>query len=267
MSAPTFDPVAQHSTWSGPELRGLVAAEARKTWSTSAWWALLVPAAPLTLVVTWIIARDGQLAHAQAVALASFAVTFTALFGAVSATAEYRHHTITTSYLGAADRPKLLVAKLIFAGMVGAGYAVVCAGFGMVGMLFGDTNPGNELSLVLQVSAGAVPVLALWAMLGVGLGTLLRNQVLAVLAVVLYLMLAEPIIAVLAGLADLQRFSIYLPAGSAVAAIEGLTGGQQYGGGFGVAAHPWWVMLLVFLAYAALVSVAGATAAQRRDIT
>jgi len=267
MSAPTLDPVVQRSTWSGRELRGLVAAEVRKTWSTSAWWALLVPAALLSLAVTWIVARDGQLAHAQAMALASFAVTFTALFGAVSASAEYRHHTITTSYLGAADRPKLLVAKLILAGMVGAGYAVVCAGFGIVGMLFGDTHPGGELSQVLQVSAGAVPVLALWAMLGVGLGTLLRNQVLAVLAVVWYLMLAEPIIGVLAGLAGLQRFAIYLPSGSAAAAIEGLSGGQQFGGGFGVAAHPWWLMLLFFLGYTALVSVAGAAAAQRRDIT
>jgi len=265
MSAPALE-IPQYGPWSARALRDRVRAESRKTFSTAAWWALLLPAALCSLAIGAISAKDGRLAHSQAIALGSFGVIFAALFGVVCATAEYRHHTVTTSYLGAANRPTLTVAKLVFAALVGGGYALVCAALSILGMVLRGRHVAAELPSVLLVTAGAVLVLALWAVLGVGFGTWVGNQVFGVLVILLYLLLVEPILAVLAKLADLHSYITYLPSGSSLAALDGLTGGEQFGGRFGIAS-PWWLMLLVFAGYTAVITLVGTGAAQRRDIT
>lgn len=271
MSAPGTDlpavrpAAAPGGAWSARALRGLAAAEIRKTLSTSVWWAMLIPAGLVSMVIAMITATDGRLGHSQAFALGSFGVVFALLFGTVSASAEYRHHTIATSYLVTADRARLTVAKMAVAAVVGAGYALVTSALGIAGMLVRGAHPFAELGSVLQVSAVAVVVFALWAVLGVGFGTLVSSQVLAVVGVLLYLLIVEPILQVLAAVADLDRLGPYLPGPAAATSLEALTG-EQFGGGFGVG-PPWWLMLLVFFGYTVLVGLVGTATAHRRDIT
>ncbi len=107
-------------------------------------------------------------------------------------------------------------------------------------------------------------VFALGAMLGVGLATLIGKQLFAVLTVLLYL-IVEPIAVWLVALTDWVGLTTYLPVQAAGTALGGLTGGAQFGGGFGVA-QPWWLMLLVFIGWAAVVGLAGTVVAQRRDV-
>lgn len=257
--------------WSAGTLLNLVVSETRKTLSTAAWWALLVSAGLLSALVTLVTAEAGGLAFtpslAQAIALGSFAAKFAVVFGVVCASGEYRHRTITTSYLTAAGRPQLLVAKVVLAAVMGAVYAVVAALLGLLGMLIGGaTVSGTDLNALLEVSAAAILVLALWAVLGVGLGTLINNQLAAIVSVLVYLLLVEQIISGLAALSDLGRIDDYLPGGAASTALTGLSGEGLFGGFSGMTL-PWWVALLIFLGYAVVAVLAGAAGAQRRDIT
>jgi ABC-2 type transport system permease protein len=263
MSAAVLDK-AQHSTWSAAEMRGLVVSEFRKTLATSAWWALLIPGVLLAVGVLALRARDEYVAFSVASASA-WASLFAVLFGAVCASAEYRHNTIATSYLSAANRPKLVAAKMTCAAVVGAIYGVVCAAAAVAAVPLTGTAYGNEWPWILAVSAGAAVVFALWAVLGVGLGTLLRSQVGTVVCALLYVLLIEPIIGTVFSISGWDRVSDYLPDRSATLSLHGLTGGEQFGGQFGVAT-PWWLMLLVAAGYAAVFIVAGIAAAQRRDI-
>lgn len=258
--------------WSPGTLVNLVVSETRKTLSTAAWWALLVSAGLLSALVTLVTAEAGGLAFtpslAQAIALGSFAAKFAVVFGLVCASAEYRHRTITTSYLTAPGRPQLLVAKVVVAAVMGAVYAVVAAVLGLLGMLFGGaTVTGSDLGTVVEVSAAAILVLALWAVLGVGLGTLINNQLAAIVSVLVYLLLVEQIISGLAALSELGRIDDYLPGGAASAVLTGLSGEGLFGGAFSGMTLPWWVALLIFLGYAVVAVLAGAAGAQRRDIT
>jgi ABC-2 type transport system permease protein len=237
-------------------MSALMVSELRKTVSTSAWWALLIPAVLVALLLGWV-----ELPAASMYFSLNFALLFAILFGVVCATAEYRHRTIATSYLVAGNRHGFLVAKMVLAAVVGAGYAVVTTAMTIAGQLVSGFPIGADLPSMLRGGAGAVLVLAMGAVLGVGFGSLVGRQLLAVLAAVLYL-LVEPFVVVLV---DRPGVTAYLPGSSADTALGGLTGGAQFGGGFGVA-QPWWLMLLVFAGWAAVAGLAGTVAAQRRDI-
>jgi ABC-2 type transport system permease protein len=259
--------------WSGRALLRLVVAEFRKALSTSAWWALLVPAALVALLVTLVQAEFAGLAFlpslAQAWALGSFAARFAVVFGLVVATAEYRHRTITTSYLTAPGRPQLLVAKVVLTAAAGVLYALVCAVCGLLGMLMsgGSGLGGSDLAGVLRVSAVALLTFALWAVLGVGIGTLISNQLAAIIGVLIYLLLVENIIVGLATVSNLGRIDDYLPGGAASASLTGLAETSPFGGALTGLTVPWWMALLIFIGYTGVAVLAGAAAAQRRDTT
>jgi ABC-2 type transport system permease protein len=259
MSAPTLGTVPRRS-WPARELRGVVVSEIRKALSTSAWWALLIPVVLFSLV-EGSINPEGDFSALSLYLSLGFATIFAMLFGVVCATAEYRHRTIATSYLVVAQRPRLTVAKMILAAIVGAGYALISTAVTVAGLLISGTASTDELPSLLQAGAGAVLVFALWAMLGVGVGTLIGKRLLAVLASEVYL-IVEPIVVMLV---DRDGLTTYLPASSADTALGGLTDGAKFGGLFGVA-QPWWLMLLVFTGWVVVVGLGGAVAAQRRDI-
>ena len=266
MSAPTLDTVNRPAAWSVGEIRDLVRSEFRKTRSTSTWWALLIPAAVISLLLAWNSAKEGYLAANLAQAL-DFAILFATLFGALYATAEYRHNTIVTSYLNAARRPKLAVAQMILAALVGVVYGLVSVVAGFGGLLLSRTGFDGDLPWVLTVSAGSLPLFALWAVVGVGVGMLLRSQAVAVLAVLLYTMLIENVAVYLASDSPvLDKITDYLPRVATAYALSGFTGGEQFGGTFGVA-HAWWLMLLVVAGYAAVAMLVGIAAVRRRDLT
>jgi ABC-type transport system involved in multi-copper enzyme maturation permease subunit len=257
---------AQRASSFGPHLRWLVACELRKTTSTSAWWALMLPAALLSLAVGLVGAGQDLPARILLVGLGYLAPIFALLFGVVCVTAESRHNTIASSYLVAANRTSLVVAKLATAALVGAGYAVVCAVTGVVGLLVRGVDMGGDVVPLLQVSAGSVLMLALWAALGVGLGSLVRSQLVAVLLSLLYLLVGEPIIVVMLNVTGLERAARFLPSAAATATLQVLGGGLGFGGHFGIA-DPWWLTLLVFAGYLAVIVLVGTAAARRRDIT
>jgi hypothetical protein len=267
-------PAGNQVGWSGPVLLALVVSEYRKTLSTAAWWALLVPAALICGLVGLFTALAGRSTSTGPTMLA-FALshlgisTFAAIFGVVCSSAEFRHRTITTSHLVAAGRPQLLVAKAMFASVVGAGYALVCSVLGALGMLAGGGSLADNVGGTIGFVAVAVVVFALWAVLGVGLGTLLANQLGAIIGLLMYLLLVELVINVLAVLSGLGRIENYLPGGASAATLTTLasSSGTDVGGLFDATPLPWGVSLTIFFGYTLLIYAAGMAVAQARDIT
>lgn len=248
---------------------GLVNAEARKTSSTAAWWALLIPAVLLCLLVTAISESSAAVAVSKALV---FVAPFAAVFGVVCAAAEFSHRTITTSYLTAPGRAQLVLAKVALAAGVGAGYALVCVPFGLLGIVLGGNEMGSgAFSTVLGLTLVGMVVYALWAVVGVGIGMLIGNQIAAVLTVVLYLTLVELIVELMAiWVFSLENIREFLPKGSADQTLAGFAGDVSIDRLLEAPTldvTPWWVTLLVFSGYAAVAVLGGIAGAQHRDIT
>jgi ABC-type transport system involved in multi-copper enzyme maturation permease subunit len=114
------------------------------------------------------------------------------LLGVLVVTNEYQHQTATATFLTTPHRTRVVIGKLIAAVGLGALFALVTMLINLVAGLifFSQENLANGLGewpvtrAMLLNLAGYL----LWAVLGVGLGTLVRSQIgSVVLSLVLYL--------------------------------------------------------------------------------
>jgi ABC-2 type transport system permease protein len=130
------------------------------------------------------------------------------LFGAVAATGEFRHRTLAPAVLIAPDRLRLFLARVAAYALTALALAAVLALITLalgLPLLAGEKGPGLGGSDYLRVIGGGLLVATLAAALGVAFGTLVRNQVFAVIAVLVWVTILEP----LTGLID-DRLPTYL---------------------------------------------------------
>ncbi len=137
---------------------------------------------------------------------------FALLLGTVIATSEFRHGTIVTSALGSPSRWRLLPAKAVAAALAGVAMTIVAVAVNSaVGLpwlaALGETL-AFEWTQMATLAGLAGMNAALVAVLGVGVGALLRNQVAAIVAVIVVTMVVSPL---LLGLAP--DIGWYTPAG------------------------------------------------------
>ncbi|HTK67557.1 MAG TPA: ABC transporter permease [Pseudonocardia sp.] len=270
------DPGRGEAGSSQPELVAqmvaLLRSELRKTYSTAAWWALLIPAALLSLLVNLATAQGNGLAFTpglgMALALSSFSSKLAVIYGVVCASSEFRHRTITTSFLTAPGRVQLILAKAVVAALVGAVYGAVSAIAGILGAMFAGGLSGGVPENLLAVCGVAVVTFALWGALGVGVATLMSSQLAAIVAVLVYLLLVEQVVSGLVSISGLGQIESYMPGGAANTALTELASeGTLAGTLLGAGTTPWWLALLIFAGYSVLAVLAGAAVAQRRDVT
>lgn len=176
------------------------------------------------------------------------------LFGVVGATAEYRHRTVAPAALIEPARSRLTLGRMIAYGLaglaVGALMLLVALAIGIP--LLGDTSgPSLTASDYAQAVGGSLLACALGAMLGIGVGVLIANQVAAVVGTLVFLFVAEPLIGVASS--DVRPYTI----GNALAAAGGATGRHELAFAAAVAVILAWTA--IFLAVALLVD-------RRRDI-
>lgn len=251
----------------------LIAGEFTKLLTTRLWlWLLLASMALTGLYASLLIAFSDDPAtwtpplSSPAGQQTLFAVaagganTLVAVLGAIGLTNEFRHKTATATFLSTPRRGQIVAAKLTTYGIVGIGYALACLAvvtaialpwLGSKGIDVSLTDnglPGTLLSVVADI--------AIFALVGVGLGALLRNQVAAVVALLVYRFVAEPIVTGIPALAD---WTIYLP-GSASAALTQVTlTTQEF-------LEPWQGGL-VLSGYGIAFALAGTFWSVRRDVT
>ncbi|HEY0636726.1 MAG TPA: hypothetical protein VGD67_03700 [Pseudonocardiaceae bacterium] len=208
-------------------MRGLLHAELLKVFGTRVWWGLLIPVAAIAVLLGFagaaitglpsVTEETGVAVPAAALMLPismKQSAIFAAVLGVIGGAGEFRHRTIATTYLTAPSRGAVLAAKAAVYGVMGLGYGLVTALAGVLGGLAGSgadafPPPGDTL---LVIGAGCLGV-ALWGVLGVGLGMLLANQVVVLIVLLVYLVFGETLIALALtlpaiGTEDLPR---YLP--------------------------------------------------------
>lgn len=187
-----------------------IRAELFKLRTTRLYYGLLGIAAGLTVLVQVVLSgRSGASSLIPSLASAAgqrdlvtntgFALLTAAVFGAVVSTGEFRHRTVTDTYLDQPSRIRVMLAKIVTAGVAGAVFGAVGAAIAtMAGRMAvsvkGDAIvvPGADLA---RYAAGAVLGAALLAAIGCVAGSLIRSQVAAVITVFVWCLAIEQILA------------------------------------------------------------------------
>jgi ABC-type transport system involved in multi-copper enzyme maturation permease subunit len=251
----------------------LLRGEFAKLWSTRLWlWLLLATMGLTALFASLNIAfNDDPATLAPPLATAAGqrllfgtaaggAQTLVAVLAAIGMTSEYRHRTATTTFLTTPYRAKVVSAKLITCALVGAVYALVCIAVvtaiawpWLTARGIDPTLTGNGIPATL---AGVIAAVTAFALLGVGLGALLRDQVAAVVGLLVYLFVAEPIVT---RIPALQDWTIYLPGPSSSALTQITLVDQTF-------LEPWQGGAML-AAYATLVAAGALWRTGRLDLT
>ncbi len=261
--------------------------EFTKQFSTSIWWVLgLVLAAYVgstasgLSVVFALVATDALPAGSQGAPLVGDAYplvysiasavgyVFPLLIGTLLITGEFRHQTLTPTFLATPRRGRVLWGKIIAGAVLGALYAVVALAVTVgpgAGVLAGfGLDTGLESLDTWTMFARIVLAFVLWVLVGIGVGLVVRNQVAAVVIVLAFTQFLEPLLRIggsfVAALTDVAR---YLPG----AASDALVGASVFSMSTGAeGALEWWGGGAVLLGYALALLLIGHIAGWRRDV-
>ncbi|MGZ4613507.1 MAG: ABC transporter permease, partial [Kineosporiaceae bacterium] len=260
----------------------LVDTELLKLRTTRVWWGLLITGVLLAFVNSGLLAgtagmslgngaapsptpRDPAMLRSIYTGGFSYGYVIALCLGVLGMAGEYRHQTITPTLLAVPRRGRLVAAKLVAYMLAGLGYGIVIilagGALGAVivaarGYPLGLGASGVARALVLSMLG-----CALWAVFGLGVGTLIRNQIVALFVAIAVAVLIAPLLAFGLQAAHAGSVAQYLPNQASAALVQGTNGGieQQL--------LPWWGGLLVLLAYGVVFAVLGAALTTRRDIT
>ncbi len=239
----------------------LLRAEWRKVRSTRLWWALLLPVVAVSAllnlfsgVFTPAVGPGGGAGLPLLAASLSSALGVTAvvagLHGVVATAGEFRYRTVTTTYLAVPRRAPVLLAQALACAAVGAGYALVAVLVGVLASLLSrGTGRFPPPGALLQLGATGTAVAALAGAAGAAVGVLVGRQVGAVLGLLGWVLVVEPLAA--AGLATVPALA-QVPA-------------QVLGAPAGALPVP--AALGVLAAWTLAALLAAAWAAAERDIT
>lgn len=269
---------------------GAIRSELRKVFTTRLWWGLLLAVVLLdgliSLGFSFLVGRDfggeggSPFLHPNAgtiqlVFSAGFIYYLTPLIpltlGVLLITSEFRHKTISATYLAVPVRPVVIAAKLVAVVVTGAIYAlvhdgaVVAAGGGVLALrgqpTFLDTGQ------VWQTLGISLLTFVCWALLGFGFGVLIQNQVAALLVGIGVGFLAQIILGIVFGILSWTSASKWLPGNLSVGM---LVTQDPTNGASSDASSPyfsWWVSAIVLTAYGVGLAIIGSWITSRRDIT
>ena len=180
----------------------MIHSEFRKLTTVRGPW-LLLAAGPLIVVagVTGLVQSGGDVhdpaVQRQALAHVGLAAILTLIFGILAIAGEYRHATITDTYLSFPARGRVVAAKLLTYGLAGAVAGLVSTAAGLAVTAAWWAAKGGSLQLsaagTWRTLAGGLAVNVAFAAIGVGLGALVRNLAAAVAGALAWIALVEGI--------------------------------------------------------------------------
>jgi ABC-2 type transport system permease protein len=251
----------------------LLRSEMRKLRTTQVWFWLLIGSLAWTalfVVVTFLtdgvegnpsprlFTAEGQ---RNLFASASAAGVFACVLGIIGITAEYRHLTVTPSYLATPKRWHVIAAKLLTYLLVGLAYAVACVvlviAMAVPWLRAKDIDVSLTANRIPLVLLAALAVMAIYGIFGVGVGALIRNQIAAVVITLVYLFAIEALIASLPWVRD--HLFKYFPGGAAQAVTQVTSGNNTF-------LAPWQGGLLL-AGYGVLFALLASWLTIRRDVT
>ncbi len=245
----------------------LVSAELRKLASTRAPRWVAASAVGMTLLALSGAVASGGIPEDRLVTLdglrqvlghGGLAAILALVLGVLATASEHRHGTVVDTLLSEPRRGRVLAAKATTLAAVGTALGVVVAIAAWLGSAAWYAGKGIDLptslgdATVLRTLAGIVAWNALYAVLGVALGTIIRTPAGAIVTAILWLYVLETAVAGL--LPDVGK---WLPAMAALALGNAPDGDLLGQGAAGLVLVGWTV-----------VGIAGAyIASTRRDVT
>lgn len=242
----------------------LIAAEWLKLRTTRFLWGtvpaivLLSAVAVAGLVLSSEVAGVALLEPTEGVRNAALHLTSTGaalvlVLGIVISAGEYRSQTATDTFLTTPRRSRVVAAKLAMGGVLGVGLGAISAAAGLPAAYLwfeaeGAAFPGGDQEVWLTLG-GVVLYASLFAVLGVAFGSLVRNQVVAIVSALTFVLLLEQLLTQ-AG----ASMAEWLPGNAGAALVR--TPGEFLDPGAGAA---------LLLAYALVIALAGMVVVVRRD--
>ena len=179
------------------------------------------------------------------------------VLGIIGTTQEYRHRTATPTFLTSPHRGRVVIAKLLayLVAAIPMALLVIAVDVLVVTVYAGARGAAPSLSGDnLRVLGGAWAALVIYAVIGVGVGALVRNQVGAIVGVLVYLFVVETIVQAIPAIDGAYK---WLPGG----ALEAMT--ATFGQTDLLRA---WQGGLVLLGYGLVAAALGTVLAVRRDV-
>jgi ABC-2 type transport system permease protein len=258
-----------------------VRSEFRKFFSTRLWWGMaigiFIAGAAFALMFGFIFTSDAvagpgmpggdpvQIANSVYVGGLGVGYLLLLTIGVLQIGGEYRHRTITATFLATPHRDRALLAKAVALVGIGALYGLISLiGSVSVGALVlslrgQEPFPSGEIVRTLALS---LVILGIWALIGLGVGILIPNQVAALLIAIGVAWIVEPLIGF--GLTfwgwGAEHIGPYLPTAATNAIVNAV---QQPG----EVRLEWWGGLLVLTAYAVVLAGFGIWRASREDVS
>ena len=200
---------------------------------------------------------------------------FPLALGVMLITGEYRHKTISATFLSTPNRWVVMVSKMVAVAITGALYAVVHAAASIAGAvpiikfvkhqptLLGEPKVWQSLGI-------GILVFAIWMLIGFGVGMLIRNQIAAVLISVGFAFIIQTALSIIFTVKHWYSAMKWIPGQlttnmlitsdpTAGQSVDPETQAQYF-------TH-WWQAGLVLVAYAAVLAISGAFLTTRRDVT
>ncbi len=198
---------------------------------------------------------------------AAIAYVFPLAFGVITVTQEYNSRTIVQTFLGEPRKHVVYGAKFLASLCVALLYGVVSVGLSAAitaAMLAAQgTDPHLNDPKVATAILGSVGVLALWGPIGVGIGALLRNQVVAIVGILLVTRFIEPLARLGAARAGYAQLGSLLPGGAGDVA----TGGTIINAAAGMSTSTPALGFVVLGAYTAVFALAGLLRFTRYEVS
>jgi ABC-2 type transport system permease protein len=250
----------------------LVRAEWTKLFTTRVWIGLLLGACVMVAGFAALLtgfagsSRNGQPGlppvgdpqfEQLAFAVSTNATVLFLILGIIGTTQEYRHRTATPTFLAEPRRWRVVVAKLVAYALIAVPFAVVVLAVDVLVVTIYAGARGATPSLSgdnLQVLFSAGLALVVYALIGVGIGALLRNQVGAIVGGLVYLFVVEPVIRSIPATSGAYK---WMPGGG----LEAMTATFQ-----GPDLLDAWEGGLLLVGYGLLAALLGTLLAVRRDV-
>ncbi len=276
---------------------GAIRSEIRKVFTTRLWWGMALGMAILAALIAMGFAallgnaatggdNGGQgnpfarltVGTAQLIYNAGIVQQMTLLFplalGVMLITGEYRHKTITATFLSTPNRWVVMVSKVAAVAVTGALYAVLHAAASIAGaapiIKFVKHQPTMLTEPAVWQSLGTgVLVFVVWMLLGFGVGMLIRNQIAAVLIAVGVTFVVQIALGILFQVKHWYGAMKWIPANLTQNML--ITSDPTAGQSVSEAAKAqyfahWWEAGLVLVLYAVVLAVIGAFLTTRRDV-
>ena len=249
---------------------GLVRSEWTKLFTTRVWIGLVLGASVLAGLSAGLLTAFAGNAESGlppvgdsgyerlAFSVGTNAVALFLILGIIGMTQEYRHRTATPTFLASPRRGRVVSAKLLAYAAAAVPFAAFVLAVGAVVVLVYAGARGAAPSLTgenLRVLMASGLALVVYAVLGVGLGALLRNQVGAIVGALVYLFVAEPIVRQIQAISGVYK---WLPGG----ALEAMTATFQ-----GPDLLEPWQGGLLLLGYGLVAALLATLLTVRRDVT